>query len=142
MMVWRKLSRERLEQRKEPAEQKDPLRIQSPSFMLAILLNSTCWSSILLRTRENSLDISLSRSLCFIFNIACETSPIEGRFLWNFCRHLRAMAARSLTSSMLHSPTSFLSSISSTPSGLIPALKVGENRNHKSRTFWVQTIVS
>jgi hypothetical protein len=52
------------------------------------------------------------------------------------------MTARSLTSSMLHSPTSFLSSISSTPSGLIPAFKVGENRNHKSRTFWVQTIVS
>ncbi len=102
--------------------------IHSIPFKLAILPNSTCWSSIKLTAREKSLPAkdmvsTLARRLCFIFNIACETSAIEGRFLGDLCRHLCAILASPLTSSGLHSPTSFLSSISSTPSGLIAALK-------------------
>nr|GMC99323.1 hypothetical protein Iba_chr05eCG4560 [Ipomoea batatas] len=65
----------------------------SLSLMLAILLNSVCCLSILLAILEMSSwakDIvsSLTRPLCFIFDIAWEISPIDGRFLGAFFKHL------------------------------------------------------
>ncbi|MFS7974192.1 hypothetical protein Hanom_Chr09g00865701 [Helianthus anomalus] len=64
---------------------------------------------------------SLTSRRCFSLVIACETSPMEGRFLGVLCKHLCAICAKLLTSSGSQSPTSSLSRISSVPSELIAA---------------------
>lgn len=110
------------------------------SSMLPILLNSTCWHSIRLTALDKSSpandmvsSLTSRRLCCFIFTMAWETSPIEGRFLGVLCKHLWATLAKVLTSSVLHVSAIFVSIISSTPSGLIAALEEINKMMSKNR---------
>jgi len=102
----------------------------SVRLMVDILLSSTCRSSNRLTAREKLLlandklsSVRRRSRRCLILDMSWETSPMEGRFLGDLCKHLCPILASCLTSSRLHFPTSFLSSISSIPSWSIAALQ-------------------